>query len=94
MKSNTVTALCLLCLAGLAFGLIMLTVSSSNQAVSVTAVYAHNWYYKPRQDGGQPIVADDASFLQNYPHLCLGNAQDKTIYLTFDCGYDNGYTSY
>ena len=93
MKSNTVTALCLLCLAGLAFGLIMLTVSSSNQAVSVTAVYAHNWYYKPRQDGGQPIVADDAGFLQNYPHLCLGNAQDKTIYLTFDCGYDNGYAA-
>ena len=91
MKSKIATTLCLLCLTGLACGLIMLTVSSADQSVMATTVSAHNWYYKPRQDGGQPVVADDADFLEDYPYLCLGNAQEKNIYLTFDCGYDNGY---
>lgn len=91
MKSNTITALCLACLAVLAAGLVFLTVTSTREAIPTAASAAHNWYYKPRQDGGQPTVADDAPFLSNYPYLCLGNAEEKTIYLTFDCGYDNGY---
>ena len=77
MKSNTITALCLACLAVLAAGLVFLTVTSTREAIPTAASAAHNWYYKPRQDGGQPTVADDAPFLQNYPYLCLGNAEEK-----------------
>ena len=76
MKSKIATTLCLLCLTGLACGLIMLTVSSADQSVMATTVSAHNWYYKPRQDGGQPVVADDCGFFRGLslfmPRQCAG----------------------
>ncbi len=92
MKSNIVIAGCLLSLAGLATALIIMTLSPSAALVSVTSAASYNWYYKPTTDGSQPIVADDADFLSGYDALYLGNAEDKVIYLTFDAGYENGYT--
>ena len=92
MKSNLVIAGCLLSLMGLAAALIIMTLSPSAALVSVTTV-SHSWYYKPTKDGSQPIVADDADFISDYKMLYLGNAEEKIIYLTFDAGYENGYTS-
>ena len=52
----------------------------------------YNWYFKPRDDGLQPTVADDAPFIDSYDVYCLGNPGSSKIYLTFDAGYENGNT--
>ena len=93
MKSRFVITCCMLCLAGLAAAMIQLTVFHTRNTPAAQTVASHNWYYKPREDGQQPILADDAPFLAQYPHISVGNADAKQICLTFDCGYDNGYTA-
>ena len=51
-----------------------------------------DWYFKPTNDHSQPVVCPEASFLKQYHNvISLGNATQKTLYLTFDAGFDNGY---
>ncbi len=52
---------------------------------------AYDWYFKPTTDNSQPEVIPEAEFLDNYDVIYLGNKDEKTLYLTFDAGYDNGY---
>ncbi len=52
---------------------------------------AYDWYFKPTNDNSQPSVIPEADFLNDYNVIYLGNDSDKTLYLTFDAGYDNGY---
>ena len=91
-KSNFVIGSCIACLFGLAFALVYMTLAPSSTTVAHTAEKSYSWYYKPREDGQQPIVADDASFLDDYNLIYLGDPNSKFIYLTFDSGYENGYT--
>ncbi|HEX9059900.1 MAG TPA: delta-lactam-biosynthetic de-N-acetylase [Clostridia bacterium] len=39
------------------------------------------------------IPAEAAKLVKKYDGIYLGNTKDKTVYLTFDEGYENGYTS-
>lgn len=51
----------------------------------------YDWYFKPTTDNTQPQVIPEADFISEYNILYLGNADEKTLYLTFDAGYDSGY---
>lgn len=82
----------IVCLFGLAFALVYMTLAPTATTVAHTAQKTYSWYYKPREDGTQPIVADDATFLEDYNLIYMGNPDSKVIYLTFDSGYENGYT--
>lgn len=97
MKSNAIIAGCIALLLVLAAALVAITLSAPGGAVHVSSVTAdtapHNWYYKPTKDHTQPVVADDAPFIGDYNALYLGSPDDKTIYITFDMGYDNGCTA-
>ncbi|MCL1807100.1 MAG: polysaccharide deacetylase family protein [Oscillospiraceae bacterium] len=42
-------------------------------------------------DGRQPVGNAPAEHLRQYDAVYLGNAEDKTIYLTFDAGYEDGH---
>lgn len=42
-------------------------------------------------DGAQPVGNADKETLNKYNAIYVGNSKDKTIYLTFDAGYENGY---
>ena len=87
-------ALCVATLAGLAVLLISLTVHPPATSVSHTVTSAYHWYYKPRTDGQQPVLADNAPFVADYKNVyAIGNANEKSLYLTFDAGYDNGNTA-
>ncbi|AWZ48912.1 delta-lactam-biosynthetic de-N-acetylase [Clostridiaceae bacterium 14S0207] len=54
----------------------------------------YNWYFKHVANGkpplGQPETAD---FIGKYDTHFLGDVSKKVIYLTFDEGYENGYTA-
>ncbi|MCH3962868.1 MAG: delta-lactam-biosynthetic de-N-acetylase [Clostridium sp.] len=52
-----------------------------------------NWFFKPRKDGLPSEEPPEITNLINkYSAYYLGDISKKTIYLTFDEGYENGYT--
>lgn len=53
-----------------------------------------SWFFQPTKDGspsGEP--PEILELLQKYSGYYLGDTSKKIIYLTFDEGYENGYTS-
>jgi peptidoglycan-N-acetylmuramic acid deacetylase len=52
-----------------------------------------NWFFKPKNDGlPSEEPADVISLLKKYSGYYLGDTSKKVLYLTFDEGYENGYT--
>lgn len=50
------------------------------------------WGLKRAKDHKQPDVgASNKTLLDKYNGICLGDANTKKVYLTFDCGYEAGY---
>ncbi len=53
----------------------------------------YNWYFQPRKDKNPPLPPKEtANFLPKYSCYHLGDTSKKVLYLTFDEGYENGYT--
>ena len=53
-----------------------------------------DWFFQPRNDGtpsGEPKEVLD--LINKYSAYYLGDTSKKYMYLTFDEGYENGYTS-
>ncbi len=62
--------------------LLMETASSANT----------NWGLSFQKDGEAPIANASADYLKQYNSYYIGDTSKKTIYLTFDAGFENGYT--
>lgn len=60
---------------------------------NVTFVQAKNWYFKPSKDN-QPATTEPEyeALLEKYNGIYIGDTSKKIIYLTFDNGYEAGYT--
>ena len=54
---------------------------------------AYNWYFMPRADSLQPDEQPEFAFISQYDAYWIGSSSDKVIYLTFDAGYEAGYTA-
>ena len=53
-----------------------------------------SWHFVPKNDGTPSGAArDSGNLLEKYNGNFLGDTSKKEIYLTFDEGYENGYTS-
>ncbi len=53
-----------------------------------------DWYIVPNKNNLPPEPNKEAlPILQNFNGYYIGNTQKKVLYLTFDEGYENGYTS-
>lgn len=53
----------------------------------------YEWYYQPRNDNNPPEAPSETSdFVPKYSCYHLGDTSKKVLYLTFDEGYENGYT--
>ena len=53
----------------------------------------HAWGFVRKKDNVQPeFSASYIKVLDDYEGIYVGNKADKVIYLTFDEGYENGYT--
>lgn len=53
----------------------------------------YNWYFKHIGNGKPPLPQPETtSFLPKYKAYYIGDTSKKVIYLTFDEGYENGYT--
>lgn len=63
-------------------------------AVTNTGIISEtaDWGLGFGENGTQPVGNATIDELKQYHAYYMGNAQEKTIYLTFDCGFENGYT--
>ncbi len=93
MKSDFVIGLCCTLLACIGVFLVVISISPVTSQVAHTPETSYDWYYKPTNDGSQPIVADNAPFIDDYGVYYLGEKTSKEIYLTFDAGFENGNTA-
>ena len=67
------------------------SVDSSNKAISNKKI---SWGIKRNQKHEQPDLGNtNLKVLQEYNGIAIGNSEDKFIYLTFDNGYEAGYTN-
>jgi len=90
MKSNLVIGGTALALVALVVLLAAMSLAPAAVTVSSAPQRSYSWYFRPQEDGRQPVLADDADFLADYPILALGDPQKKSLFLTFDAGYDDG----
>ena len=60
--------------------------------LSMTASTDVNWGLSYPQEGGTPTGNAGADELKKYNAFYTGNTSEKKIYLTFDAGYENGFT--
>ncbi len=51
-----------------------------------------NWGLSFQEEGKAPIANADASYLKNFDAYYMEETEEKKIYLTFDCGFENGNT--
>ncbi|MDD6176116.1 MAG: polysaccharide deacetylase family protein [Firmicutes bacterium] len=71
---------------------IRLTGSIPAEAVAGAAAAVKDWGLGFGRDGEQPTGNASAAELLQYDAYYIGSKDQKTIYLTFDCGYENGNT--
>lgn len=92
-RAAAVLAAAALCLAILAI------LPDSHQAAVPTAgeaavpASADNWGLSFPTPGQPPVGNATQDALSQYDAYYLGDTKKKVIYLTFDCGYENGYTA-
>lgn len=60
--------------------------------VRMNIIYADDWGLGYGKEGQQPTGKATAEFLKQYDAYYVGSPKEKTVYLTFDAGYENGYT--
>jgi len=63
----------------------------NNEKIKQTS--ADNWGLGFSQEGQPPTGTATADELKKYDAYYLGDTSKKVIYLTFDAGYENGYTA-
>ena len=67
------------------------TINTNTEVVSTKKI---EWGIKRNDNHEQPDVgSENRKILEENNGICLGNKDSKTIYLTFDEGYEAGYTS-
>ena len=89
--ARALTALCLVFAA--LFALYTGDGSVSTAAPADVPAATDNWGLSFPTEGESPVGNADAAYLAQYNAYYLGDTSKKVIYLTFDCGYENGYTA-
>lgn len=76
-------------------GIAILCLSISFTPSFVYAQQSFHWGYKKSVNGQLPSIDQEGykAIVEKYGALFLGNTREKTLYLTFDNGYENGYTA-
>lgn len=76
------------------FSICMLQIKTENiGSVNANSEKTIGWGIKRNNNHEQPDVgAENQKILEENGGICLGNNEEKNIYLTFDAGYEAGYT--
>ena len=68
---------------------VTVAIRAKTDGVQATA----GWGLRFGDDGQPPVGNASADYLRQYHAYFTGNTAEKTLYLTFDAGYENGYTA-
>lgn len=82
----------LACCLALAVPIGVACVSAGASPPAAAAAANTNWGLSFQENGKTPIGNASADFLRQYDAYYVGGTEEKVIYLTFDAGYENGYT--
>ena len=66
--------------------------TDSGRESRVSAASEGNWGLSFQEEGKPPIGNASASDLSQYDAYYIQETEEKVLYLTFDAGYENGYT--
>lgn len=66
--------------------------TNATEAVQTSNSANTNWGLGFPKDGGTPTGNASSDFLKQYQSFYLGDTSKKEVYITFDAGYENGYT--
>lgn len=80
----------LVCIAAIIVGIIAFAGRPQEAVQAITT--NTNWGLGFHENGKQPTGNASAASLKQYNAYYVGAADKKIIYLTFDAGYENGYT--
>lgn len=80
----------LVILAGAVVGIGIFSGIFSHETVSTSA--DGNWGLSFQQAGKLPVANATAEYLKKYNAYYAQDTKEKVLYLTFDAGYENGYT--
>ena len=73
------------------FALMLLIATLMIFSVSASGTRGLSWYIHKASGSSVPQVMPEASgFFSKYSAIFVGDSTKKTVYLTFDAGYDNG----
>lgn len=70
----------------------ILAVTVAAMVFSASAIQTGSWGLSFRQEGAAPLGSAGQDQLKQYDAAYLGNEEEKVLYLTFDAGYENGFT--
>ena len=88
LEKNWLTLTCLM----LVFVLLVQVVTIGQNVAAYTAV-VNDWGLGIGARGTQPRGNISAEALSEYDAYYIGGSEEKVLYLTFDAGYENGYTA-
>lgn len=92
-KRKIIKAICILLLFALSFlGGRFAALHLSFASSSLVAPGAENWGLSFQEDGQPPVANATFDELAQYNAYYAKDTDEKIIYLTFDCGYENGNT--
>ena len=79
------------------FSLSIILINNKEEEIHTNAESISNqkigWGIKRKDNHEQPDVGSkNKKILEDNGGICLGNKENKTVYLTFDEGYEAGYT--
>lgn len=63
------------------------------ESAVATGAEITNWGLSFQKEGQTPVGNASAEYLKNFDSYFVGDASEKSIYLTFDCGFENGNTA-
>ena len=96
MKNKIIYITLILIIGIFAFSVISLSKNPSNTISTSGEVLSNKkieWGIKRNNNHEQPDLGSKNKELMNkYLGICIGNSSDSFIYLTFDMGYEAGYT--
>ena len=98
MKNKIIYITLILIIGIFTFSVISLNKGSNNNTVTTSGTVLSNkkigWGIKRNDNHEQPdLGANNKKLLEEYDGIAMGNSEDKFVYLTFDEGYEAGYTS-
>lgn len=91
-KIKSLAALTLLLSAAFFAGRFLAQAVETRSASALVQRTEGNWGLSFQEDGRPPAANASIEELAKYDAFYAENTQDKVLYLTFDCGYENGNT--